>query len=405
MFEEGPMAARSFKRRIFGAVSGVFAVGAQMVVLPPGAAAQQPAPPTPPPASPMANPTMTGPLSANPHPTKFDAGPIGPVYVTGVLSGLAIGQTDPTAADRDGHFDISNGQVIVQKPDGPFQFYLQSGIYSLPAIGYPYLRAAPTNSDFYGPLPVAWGKWQPTDAFSIQAGKLPTLIGAEYTFTFENMNIDHGLLWSQEPAISRGVQANYSTGPLSFSASFNDGYYSDRFNWLVGSAAWTIDQTQTLSVVGGGNVGSSSSANAFIPLFQNNGQMVNLIYTYANAPWTITPYFQFGNVDRHLSLGIPTGSQTYGGAVLASYKFTDNWSLTGRAEVIGSSGGLNLLGFGPGSWAWSLTATPTWQSGIFFVRGEASLVNVNDIAPGFAFGKGGNIHTQARFALETGVVF
>jgi len=30
------------------------------------------------------------------------------------------------------------------------------------------------------------------------AAKLPTLIGAEYTFTFENMNIERGLLWNQE---------------------------------------------------------------------------------------------------------------------------------------------------------------------------------------------------------------
>lgn len=377
----------------------------------PNAWAQQP-PPAPAPAAPaapapnpMANPAMSGPLAANPQPAKFDAGPIGPVYATGVLSGLGLVQSDPTIFDRTGHFDISNGQVMIQKPDGPYQFYLQGGIYSLPAIGYTYLRAAPTNSDFYGPLPVAWGKWQPNDVFSIQAGKLPTLIGAEYTFTFQNMNIDRGLLWSQEPAISRGIQANYTWGPVAFSASLNDGYYSDRYNWLVGSAAWTIDKTDTLSFVGGGNVGSSTSANAFVPLFQNNGQMFNVIYTYSNAPWTITPYFQYGNVDKNLHIGIPTDGQTYGGAVLASYAFTDNFSLAGRAEVIGSSGGLNLLGYGSGSTAFSLTATPTWQQGIFFIRGDASIVNASDITPGFAFGKSGNVHTQARFAIETGFVF
>ena len=59
-------------------------------------------------------------------------------------------------------------------------------------------------------MPQAFLKIVPTDNFSIQAGKLPTLIGAEYTFSFENFNIERGLLWNQEPAVSRGVQANYT---------------------------------------------------------------------------------------------------------------------------------------------------------------------------------------------------
>ena len=75
------------------------------------------------------------------------------------------------------------------------------------------------------------------DSFSIEAGKLPTLIGDEYTFTFENMNIERGLLWNQEPAVSRGVQANYTAGPLTSRVSWNDGYYSNVYNWISGSAA------------------------------------------------------------------------------------------------------------------------------------------------------------------------
>jgi hypothetical protein len=34
-------------------------------------------------------------------------------------------------------------------------------------------------------------------------GSLPTLIRAEHTFTFRNMNIVRGLLWDQESAVSR----------------------------------------------------------------------------------------------------------------------------------------------------------------------------------------------------------
>src|ERR1700686_741670 len=48
--------------------------------------AQAPAPmPMP---MPLPVPAMAGPLSGNPKPTSFDAGPIGTVYVTGVASGM-----------------------------------------------------------------------------------------------------------------------------------------------------------------------------------------------------------------------------------------------------------------------------------------------------------------------------
>ena len=80
------------------------------------------------------------------------------------------------------------------------------------------------TGDYFTALPVANLKIAPTDTFSIQGGKFPTLIGAEYTFTFENMNIERGLLWNQEPAISRGAQLNYTTGPLAFAFSSNDGF-------------------------------------------------------------------------------------------------------------------------------------------------------------------------------------
>jgi hypothetical protein len=380
----------------------------------PAQAAPAPAAPAPaasaaPTSNAMANPSMTGPLAANPNPLKFDAGPLGPVYVTGTLSGLGLAQTNPVSTDKTFHGDISNGQVIVQNTAGLVQFYAQAGIYSLPALGTAYVTAKNTNSEFYGALPEGWLKLAPTDSFSIQAGKLPTLIGAEDTFTFENMNIERGLLWGQEPAISDGVQANYTLGPLAFSASYNDGFYSGSYNWLTGSVAWTINSSNTLSVVGGGNFGQSTTNTLATPLAQNNSDIINVIYTYSSAPWTITPYFQFTNVPRNASIGITHDAQTYGGALLASYAFTDTFSLAGRAEIIGSTGNTtdgapNLL-FGPGSEAWSVTLTPTYQKSVFFVRGEASYVGASSTSDGLAFGQSGKVNDQERVLVEGGIVF
>ncbi len=384
-------------------------VGASLPARADEPAAPAPAAPAAPTSNAMTSPAMTGPLAANPNPFKFDAGPLGPVYVTGILSGLGMAQSNPTAADKTDRFDISNGQVVLQNTTGLVQFYAQAGAYSIPALGTAYVPASRANNLLYGPLPEGYLKLAPSDSFSIQAGKLPTLIGAEYTFTFENMNIERGLLWNQEPAISDGVQGNYTVGPLAFSVSLNDGYYSGDYNWLTGSVTWTIDGSNTLSVVGGGNFGQTGTSTYATPVAQNNGSILNVIYTYNAAPWTITPYFQYTNVPKDPTLGWTRDAQTYGGAVLASYAFTDTFSLAGRAEVIGSSGsatdGAPNLIYGPGSSAWSLTLTPTYQKSLFFLRGEVSYVGANGTSGNLAFGHSGNATSQGRVLAETGIVF
>jgi hypothetical protein len=61
--------------------------------------------------------------------------------------------------------------------------------------------------------------------------------------------------------------------------------------------------------------------------------------------------------------------------------------------------------YGPGSKAFSLTLTPTFQKGIFFARAEASYVDVTSAAPGSAFGVDGNAKSQFRGLIETGFIF
>ena len=406
------------------AVTAVWAFG-----LAASASAQQPPPPPatlvapPPPAeapapeapasTAMTTPSMAGPLVANPNPWNYDTGPLGKVYVTGVVSGLGMAQQNPTFGDKHLHADVSNAQAIAQTTEGLVQFYVQGGMYSFPTLGLPYASAWRTTGDTFSPLPVGYVKIAPSDTFSVQAGKLFTLIGAEYAFTFQNMNIERGLLWAQEPIISRGIQANYTLGPVAFSLSLNDGYYSDSYNWLSGSAAYTIDKANTLSVVAGGNFGHTSKnvvsttlpVIAKSPFFYNNSDIFNIIYTYNAAPWTITPYFQYNHVPS--GLGFISDNATVGGAVLASYAWNDNVSVAARGEYIGSTGNANSpnLLFGPSSSAWSLTFTPTYQEGIFFMRQEVSYVHANSITPGFAFGKAGNQRGQARLMIEGGIIF
>jgi hypothetical protein len=301
---------------------------------------------------------------------------------------------------------------------------VQAGAYTIPALGTPYFNTPKATGDFFSALPLASLKLAPTDAISIQGGKLPTLIGAEYTFTFQNMNIERGLLWNQEPAISRGAQLDYTADPLAFSFSWNDGFYSNQFTWFTGSLAYSLDKQNTFTIAAGGNYAHSTKVTTTTPfffttatpLFQNNETILNVIYTYNSAPWTITPYFQYTNVPGNSSPPLNTFSpaSTYGGAILANYSFPeDSWlpgfSLPVRFEYISSTGSIangapNLI-YGPGSSAWSVTVTPTYQYGIYFARAEFSHVGTNSTTPGLAFGRDGMNTTQTRFLFETGVLF
>jgi hypothetical protein len=389
------------------------------------APAEAPAAPAAP-TSPLTAPSYAGPLAQNPTPMHADLAGLGTVYLTGAVSGLALFQSDPVGAvfnpagkllgrDQSNNVDLSNGFAIIQKIDGLVQFYAQVGAYSLPALGVNYhqtQRAGEANSLYFGPLPEAYLKIVPTDTFSVSGGNLPSLIGDEYTFTFQNMNIERGLLWNLEPAISRGVQANLTTGPVAWAVSVNDGFYSSNISWLSGSATWTIDPANTLAVAAGGNFDGNTKTNSVAaPYVLNNSTVVNLIYTYNAAPFTISPYFQFTNNGHNVAItGATKDAQTWGGAILANYNIDDNWNLAGRAEYVSSSGSLfdgsaNPLGFGAGSSAWSVTLTPTWQNGIYFARLEGSYVGVSDSAPGSAFGKSGNTKSQERLVIETGVLF
>jgi hypothetical protein len=374
------------------------------------APAPAPAAPAAPQANPMPYPSMTAPLAANPNPAVFDAGPLGKVMVDGVISGLAFYQSSPQVdgfgnQTKEGVADLSNGQVIINKTDGPVQFYIQAGAYSVPVVGQPYYKtySGAYDTNTYGYVPQAFIKLVPNSTFSVEVGALPTLIGDEYTFTFENMNIERGLLWNQEPVVSKGIQGNFTKGPWAVSLAVTDGYYSGQYTAISGLVTYTFKSSDTLAFAGEGNA-ATSKVNTFVtPPLQNNGQVYNLIYTHSQGPWTFSPYIQYSNSPS--VPGVSTSGETWGGALLAKYSFTSQWALAGRVEYISSDGKANLLGYGAGSNAWSFTLTPTYQKGIFFARGEFSYVSVGSGAAGLMFGSLGNSSDQVRAMFETGLIF
>jgi hypothetical protein len=363
-------------------------------------------------ADPLPTPAMAGPLASNSSPFSIDlpdwfgdAG--GKVYIGGAVTGLAYVQSNATHAangDADSLIDLSNAQVFVQKTDGWLQFYAQFGEYSLPTVGVPYTRSSTATTVNFGNVPVAYLKLQGEgdwSAFSLQGGKLPTLIGDEYTFTFENMNIERGLLWNIEPAVSTGIQGNYSNGPLTISLSWNDGTYAKTWNWISGLISYGFNGgSDTLAFSAGGNVGGGNFS------FLNSGSVYDLIYTHTSGNWVISPYIQY-NVTPKVFLA--KGSTVIGGAILATYSFDDHWKLSGRVEYESETGtpGVfttpDILGYGPGSNAVSVTLTPTYQWKQLFARADVSYVSVGSGTT--AFGPLGNKSDQFRGMFEAGILF
>ena len=377
-------------------VQGALAMAMMMTA---GAAAAEDAPPPP------LLPGLSGPLSYNPKPMSVDlAG--SKIYVTAIGSGYLGAQSNSTPGVASSFADVSNAQVIVQKPEGVFQFLVQAGLYSPETLGLGYVRATSFTDATYSPLPQAWVKIAPSSNFNVQAGILPTLIGLESTFSYQNTNVERGLLWGQENALNRGVQANVSAGKFSASIAFTDGYFSGKFNWLLGIVSY-IDGPHTFTVVLGGALNRNARSTFATPVVQNNGTILNVIYSYAGEHWLVQPYFQYGRVGD-LAFNETTRADNWGLGLLAKYKINDNWSLPVRFEYIDSNAprasAANFL-YGPGSNAFSVTVTPTYTWDRFFIRPEVSFVQASGIVPGAAFGSTGLEKSQVRGRLEFGVMF
>jgi hypothetical protein len=363
-----------------------------------------PAPSSTPP-SPLTTPAITGPLQAAP-PIEIGGERMN-LDLNGVVSGIGLWQSNHVAGDQTGQAALSNGQVFIQKTTGWWQFYIQAGVYNILALGTPFLSTEKALNDLYGPVPVGFLKLVPGKNTSILVGALPTLMGAEYTFDFENMNIERGLLWNQENAVNRGIQVNQTLGKFTASLSWNDGYYSNRYSWLSGSLTY-VNGPHSVAFTAMGNLGQTPWQTLATPI-QNNGSMYALIYTYTKGNWIVQPYYQYGSVPTNPAVGVLHGASTNGGALLLSRKFRRGFSLAGRGEYLTSTGStaqnsVNLL-YGPGSSAWSVTLTPTYQYDRLFVRGDLSFVRANSITPGSVFGQAGTNPNQPRGVIEVGFLF
>lgn len=358
-----------------------------------------------------------------PNPITIDAGPLGDLVVQGVVSGIGFAQTDPSPpsvgilASKNFGDTISNSLISVSKSTGLIQFHILAGAFSNPMLGHPFSTASQSISTI-GTLSRAYIKIVPDKNLSLEIGKLNSLEGATGSFTYRRMNIEGGFPWYVENPVNRGVQLNYSTGPISVSVAWSDGYYSNRYNFISGLISLSTDKHNVVSLFGAGNLGhtgtledaisgSGYSSNGFVnsELINDNSNIVGLYDIYNKGKFKIIPEIEYIYNNKNVAFGTYDYSYNLSAMLHVNFDFSQHWSVASGIDYTTSGDSLvsgYYQGYGPGASALGVMITPTYTNGGWFIRNELSYVRLQDFTHGHGFGDNGLAPDQFRDILESG---
>jgi hypothetical protein len=330
---------------------------------------------------------------------------LGSVQLSYAVSGL--GNRASGESSQSLMHGFSNAQLILQRKVGALGYHLQAGQYILPNLAEPIAKSSDVNQA-YGWIPHAYASYALDAQWSLIAGKLLSMPGYENPFTYQNQNIQRGILERHNNTISRGIQLNYKTQQQSFFVSVNDGFYSGQYTWLGVGGSHQHDAHNASSLMWGGARRLNPANSAVTPLLQNNSQIVNVSHTLALAQWSFTPYYQWTVAPANEATKLTVPLRTLGFAAIVNYRMSQQvdvldrmWQVNFplRLESLRSSSGSTLnhaevLAF---TNARSLTFTPTFQAGQYFLRTEISRTQA---ARADFF----NMSSPTRILLEVGLL-
>src|ERR1700694_420779 len=382
----------------------------QLATLSPAASPAQTATPSPS-ASPVSSP------SPAPSSTSLTLGPLTVDGVFSVFSAFssgvnASGSLDTASGvDRSNRTDISNAFLIVNKNAGSFRYGFAAGAYNIPVLGFALNNTIQNgaNTSLFGALPLVYVMYAPTGSFNIEAGKLATFTGTESNYTYQNPNIERGIIWNMQTLESRAVRVNFSGSKFNAGLEVDDGFYSGNRLGIQGQISSTPNANTTLGFV---FVVPTASAPGNPTSGISNKRLYNPLITYTTGKWTFAPYALWVESPANTALGYTNSEHAFGAVFNAAYAVSPDWTLDARVEygkngstANDTSANANLLGYGPGSSAWTYTLTPAYRHGIFFARADFSHINVSGFAPATVFGTAGTNANQFRTVLETGIQF
>lgn len=326
-----------------------------------------------------------------------------PVNATGALD---------TASGRDlaDRSDIANLLVSVAAASGRLRASATIGSYTFATVGQainPTLQPG-ANTNLYSALPLAQVTYAFNDHVSLAAGKFAALLGQESPFTYQDFNVQRGLGWSLEPTISRGVQAAYANGAFSGTLELNDAYYSGSgraLEVLVGYSHSANTAVQVAAIFPRHDLGPNPTTAI------GNKTEYNLLYSRQIGKLQLAPYVLLVISPASAALGYARSERASAAVAIASYAFSAPLSLAVRYEEVrnesatdDTGSNADLVGYGPGSAARTLTVTPAWRTSYGLVRFEYSRVWLARYAAGSGFGESGKAAAQDRFGFEIGLI-
>jgi hypothetical protein len=353
-----------------------------------------------------------------PQPTASPVPP--PVTVNGVVSGFTLSSDNPNAtgaldtpsgADLSSRTQLSNALLTIAGGSGKFHFTVVAGAYAFPVVGAainPTFQKF-TNTNLYGSVPNAYAQYLPGSQWTISAGLLPTLLGQENAFTFQNPDIQRGLVWNMEPVVSRGVRVAYTGKTLSAALEYNDGFYTNNHGAIEGMLGWNPTTSNSLQFI---FILPDVNAPPNTTVVVANKREYDLMYTQQIGKLQLLPYALWVVSPASTQLGYARSENAFGGVMMANYAFNAAISLGGRFEYAADGSALtdfgfnsDFVGYGPGSSATTFTLTPAYKTQHVIARAEWSHVTVYNALQGFGFGPAGTRTNQTRLGFELGLQF
>ena len=228
------------------------------------------------------------------------------------------------------------------------------------------------------------------------------------------MNIFRGLLWNQEPLISRGVQANYTAGPVDHQRVLERRLLLGPLQLALRLRRLGDQQRPTPSV---GHRRQPGHDGLFRRLAdprapeQRQEQLDNLIYTYTNGAWIAQAYFQYADTGN--DGGARLSARTRPRRARASSSTTPSRTPAGTSpaafEDISSTGHAGRRpaqpAVRPGQQRLVLHAHADLPVRASLHPRRGLLRRAGTSTRGAGFGPSGTSTSQTRFAIETGILF
>jgi len=237
---------------------------------------------------------------------------------------------------------------------------------------------------------------------SVQAGKLPTIIGYESALTYQNSYIQRGLVWNMQTVINNGVRITYSTDLFFVKLGVNDGFYT----LSKKDPKPALEASLGLTPIKYGSI----ALNVLLPdkdsrpnktADPSNRRQINLLASYTLDKLSLGADLIYVEAPRSNTAGVLEKAKASGVALYASYDIKP-FKLSGRIEYVkdnSDAGGIDLVGLGDGNKGLTFTITPAYTHGPLFLRGELSYVKADKE---FTLN---NKKNQTRIGAEVGFMF